>query len=109
MAQRAELKQLQSQINPHFLYNSFFILNTMAKTGDTERIEQFTTLLGEYFEFVTRNASDLVALEQEIHHARMYAEIQELRFSRRIQVRFDTLPDELRSIPVPRLIRSTHH
>lgn len=104
MAQRAELKQLQSQINPHFLYNSFFILNTMAKTGDTERIEQFTTLLGEYFEFVTRNASDLVALEQEIHHARMYAEIQELRFSRRIQVRFDTLPDELRSIPVPRLI-----
>ncbi|MED4954092.1 histidine kinase [Paenibacillus macerans] len=104
MAQRAELKQLQSQINPHFLYNSFFILNTMAKTGDTERIEQFTTLLGEYFEFVTRNASDLVALEQEIHHARMYAEIQELRFSRRIQVRFDPLPDELRSIPVPRLI-----
>lgn len=104
MAQRAELKQLQSQINPHFLYNSFFILNTMAKTGDTERIEQFTTLLGEYFEFVTRNASDAVALEQEIHHARMYAEIQELRFSRRIQVRFDTLPDELRSIPVPRLI-----
>lgn len=104
MAQRAELKQLQSQINPHFLYNSFFILNTMAKTGDTERIEQFTTLLGEYFEFVTRNASDLVALEQEIHHARMYAEIQELRFSRRIQVRFDPLPDELRPIPVPRLI-----
>lgn len=104
MAQRAELKQLQSQINPHFLYNSFFILNTMAKMGDTERIEQFTTLLGEYFEFVTRNASDLVALEQEIHHARMYAEIQELRFSRRIQVRFDPLPDELRSLPVPRLI-----
>ncbi len=104
MAQRAELKQLQSQINPHFLYNSFFILNTMAKTGDTERIEQFTTLLGEYFEFVTRNASDLVALEQEVHHARMYAEIQELRFSRRIQVRFDPLPDELRPIPVPRLI-----
>lgn len=104
MAQRAELKQLQSQINPHFLYNSFFILNTMAKTGDTERIEQFTTLLGEYFEFVTRNASDLVALEQEIHHARMYAEIQELRFSRRIQVRFNPLPDELRPLPVPRLI-----
>jgi len=104
MAQRAELKQLQSQINPHFLYNSFFILNTMAKTGDTERIEQFTTLLGEYFEFVTRNASDAVALDQEIRHARMYAEIQELRFSRRIRVRFDPLPDELRPILVPRLI-----
>lgn len=94
MAQRAELKQLQSQINPHFLYNSFFILNTMAKTGDTERIEQLTTMLGEYFQFVTRNASDLVSLEQEIHHARMYTEIQAMRFSRRIGVRFDALSEE---------------
>ncbi|MHA6530108.1 sensor histidine kinase [Paenibacillus sp. BAC0078] len=104
MAQRAELKQLQSQINPHFLYNSFFILNTMAKTGDTERIEQLTTLLGEYFQFVTRNASDLVTMEQEIHHARMYTEIQAMRFSRRIQVQFAPLTDELRTVLVPRLI-----
>lgn len=104
MAQRAELKQLQSQINPHFLYNSFFILNTMAKTGDTERIEQLTTMLGEYFQFVTRNASDLVSLEQEIHHARMYTEIQAMRFSRRIGVRFDALSEELKKVSVPRLI-----
>ncbi|RED61864.1 sensor histidine kinase [Cohnella lupini] len=104
MAQRAELKQLQSQINPHFLYNSFFILNTMAKVGDTDRIEQFTTQLGEYFQFVTRNASDEVTLGQEVHHARMYTEIQELRFSRRIKVRFDELPAELVRVVVPRLI-----
>jgi len=104
MAQRAELKQLQSQINPHFLYNSFFILNTMAKIGDTDRIEQFTTQLGEYFQFVTRNASDEVTLGQEIHHARIYSEIQQLRFSRRIRVRFDELPAELERVVVPRLI-----
>ncbi|QMV44047.1 sensor histidine kinase [Cohnella cholangitidis] len=104
MAQRAELKQLQSQINPHFLYNSFFILNTMAKIGDTDRIEQFTTQLGEYFQFVTRNASDEVTLKQEVHHARMYTEIQELRFSRRIRVRFDEMPAELERVMVPRLI-----
>jgi two-component system sensor histidine kinase YesM len=104
MAQRAELKQLQSQINPHFLYNSFFILNTMARTNDTKRIEQFTTLLGEYFQFVTRNASDEVTLEQEIRHARMYTEIQAMRFSRRIQVRFDELPEGCGKQMVPRLI-----
>ena len=39
MVQRSELKQLQSQINPHFLFNSLFILNTMARSGDTERVE----------------------------------------------------------------------
>ncbi|MFC4303647.1 histidine kinase [Cohnella boryungensis] len=104
LAQRAELKQLQSQINPHFLYNSFFILNTMAKTGDTERIELFTTQLGEYFRFVTRNASDEIKLKQEIHHARMYTEIQAMRFYKRIHTRFDELPEEYEEIRVPRLI-----
>lgn len=104
LAQRAELKQLQSQINPHFLYNSFFIMNTMAKTGDTERIEMFTTLLGEYFQFVTRNAADEVSLKQEVQHARTYADIQELRFYKRIAVHFDELPAAYERITVPRLI-----
>ncbi len=104
MMQRSELKQLQSQINPHFLYNSFFILNTMSRTGDLERIEQFTVQLGEYFRFVTRNASDEVDLKNEIHHAKVYTEIQSIRFSRRIQIQFEEMPGELGRIRVPRLI-----
>jgi Predicted signal transduction protein with a C-terminal ATPase domain len=104
MMQKAELKQLQSQINPHFLYNSFFILNSLAQTGDTERIEQFTNMLGEYFRFITRNGQDNVPLAEEIQHARTYTEIQKLRFSRRIKVQFDELPPEMERIRVPRLI-----
>nr|WP_255654281.1 histidine kinase [Cohnella sp. REN36] len=104
MTQRAELKQLQSQINPHFLFNSFFILNTMAKTGDMERVEQFTIQLGEYFQFVTRNASDMISLGQEIQHARTYTDIQVLRFSRRVKARFEELPAKYEHLRVPRLI-----
>ena len=104
MMQRAELKQLQSQINPHFLYNSFFILNSLAKTGDIDRIEQFTNMLGEYFRFITRNGEDHVLLSEETRHSRMYTEIQKLRFSRRIRVQFDDLPKEMEQIRVPRLI-----
>ncbi|MFC5529477.1 sensor histidine kinase [Cohnella yongneupensis] len=104
MMQRSELKQLQSQINPHFLYNSFFILNSLAKTGDLERIEQFTIMLGEYFRFITRNGEDNVKLAEEIKHSRMYTEIQKLRFSRRIRVQFDELPKDMEAIRVPRLI-----
>lgn len=104
MMQKAELKQLQSQINPHFLYNSFFILNSLAKVGDVERIEQFTKMLGEYFRFITRNGEDKVKLADEIKHSRMYTEIQKLRFSRRIHVRFDELPQDLENLRVPRLI-----
>ncbi|MBM7565833.1 histidine kinase [Paenibacillus sacheonensis] len=104
MAQRSELKQLQSQINPHFLFNSLFILSTMARTGDMERVEQFTIQLGEYFRFVTRSASDEISLEQEIHHARTYMDIQLLRFSRRIRARFEELPEEAAHAKVPRLV-----
>ncbi|THF74070.1 HAMP domain-containing protein [Cohnella fermenti] len=104
MMQKAELKQLQSQINPHFLYNSFFILNSLAKTGDLDRIEQFTQMLGEYFRFITRNGEDNVRLAEEIKHSRMYTEIQKLRFSRRIKVRFDELPEAMEAVRVPRLI-----
>jgi len=104
MMQRAELKQLQSQINPHFLYNSFFILHSMAKVGDLERIEEFTLMIGEYFRFITRNGEDFVRLGEEVHHSRMYTEIQKLRFSRRIKVDFDELPGELEQIKVPKLI-----
>lgn len=104
MIQKAELKQLQSQINPHFLYNSFFTLNSLVKTGDVERIERFTGMLGEYFRFITRNGEDHVWLSEEIKHCRRYAEIQNLRFSRRIQLEFDYLPKEMEQISVPRLI-----
>lgn len=104
MMQRAELKQLQSQINPHFLYNSFFIINSLARTGDTARIEQFANMLGEYFRFITRNGTDHVRLEEEAAHSSVYTEIQKLRFSRRIQADFGELPPDMKQIRVPRLI-----
>lgn len=103
LMQRAELKQLQSQINPHFLYNSFFIINTMARTGDDNLIT-FTKLLGEYFRFVTRNSSDYIPLEDEIKHARVYTSIQLMRFSKRLQVQFAECPEKYNNIKVPRLI-----
>lgn len=104
MIQHAELKQLQSQINPHFLYNSFFILYTMTRRGEYEELEKFALQLGEYFEFITRNGSDEVTLEKEVTHARTYCDIQEKRFSNRLKVEFGELPKEYLDLKVPRLI-----
>jgi len=103
LMQRAELKQLQSQINPHFLYNSFFMINTMARVGD-ENLIQFTKYLGEYFRFVTRNSSDYVSLLEEVNHARVYANIQLMRFSKRVEIQFAECPEEYKNLQVPRLI-----
>lgn len=104
LSQRAELKQLQSQINPHFLYNSFYILYRMVKPLGDERVTDFCQRLGRYFEFITRSAADEVPLKVELEHARTYVDIQTLRFSNRIQVAFDDLPETYNHLVVPRLI-----
>lgn len=103
-AQLSEFKQLQTQINPHFLYNSFFNLQLMAKLKDWDSIVHFTTCLGEYFRYITRNAADEAYLEDEVRHVRHYTEIQSLRFSNRITVDFQELPNEARRVMVPKLI-----
>ncbi len=104
LTQRAELRQLQSQINPHFLYNSFFILQRRISRGDHENAERFCEQLGLYFKFITRNASDEVILQKEVEHAKIYADLQAARFSNRIQVLFDSLPEGFENRLVPRLI-----
>ena len=100
----AELKQLQSQINPHFLYNSFLTLNTMIRMEEYEDLEPFTKLLGDYFQYITRSAADEAPLSREVEHARGYCEIQAARFTGRIRVEFESLPEDCADIAVPRLI-----
>lgn len=102
--QRAELKQLQSQINPHFLYNNLFMMRSLAQLGDTATIELLSTELGEYFRYVTRLGKQEVPLSAEVQHARNYASIQDMRFSSRIKLVFPPLPEAYQQTIVPRLI-----
>ena len=104
LAQKAELKQLQSQINPHFLYNSLFALKSRMHREEYESAEEMAELLGKYFRFLTRTGEDFVKLEQEAEHAWCYAAIQASRFSQRIRVDFGKIPSEAARIKVPRLI-----
>jgi len=103
-AQKAELKQLQSQINPHFLYNSYFTLYTMLENEDYDNSKRFAKQIGGYFQFMTRNASDEVSFAAEVAHARTYAEIQARRFRKRMRLEFEDLPPEYEHVVVPRLI-----
>ncbi|WP_018759641.1 sensor histidine kinase [Paenibacillus terrigena] len=103
-SQRAELKQLQSQINPHFLYNSFFVLKRMIAADDNKNAINFVEHLGNYFQYITRNADDEVTLEAEWLHARTYADIQMARFRKRLRTDFVDMPSTYASLNVPRLI-----
>lgn len=101
--QRAELKQLQAQINPHFLYNSYFILHRLIKSGDPYAAD-FSHFLGGYFEYITDNSAVMVDLRDEVSHAFLYAQIQAMRFKGRINVKFGEVPPEMELLKVPRLI-----
>ncbi|WP_338551330.1 histidine kinase [Paenibacillus sp. KS-LC4] len=100
----AEYKQLQSQITPHFLYNSLFTIKQMAETGDVDGIKEFADYLGQYFQYITRNAAQNVGLGVEFDHAVVYLSLQEIRYAPRVRVALEPVPEELRSLPVPKVI-----
>ena len=104
LAQNAELRQLQAQINPHFLFNCFFILKRRIAYGDIETASLLADHLGEYFQYITRTASSTIPLSEEIRHAKIYTDIQASRFSDRIKIDFPCLPPKYAGIMVDRLI-----
>ncbi|WP_337099929.1 sensor histidine kinase [Paenibacillus sp. YIM B09110] len=104
LTQRAQMKQLQSQIHPHFLYNNFQIIYRMAKLEDHENLADLSLKLAQYYQYVTRNTSDDVPLAREVEFARMYVDIQSVRFQNRLVVQFAELPPDCGHIMVPRLI-----
>ena len=102
--QHAELKQLQTQINPHFLYNSFFMLRHMIGQQNDGQAKSFVTYLGRYFQYITKNGHDLMPLQLEYDHAINYLTIQMLRFEDRLNASIAKLPGNYSQILVPRLI-----
>ncbi len=104
LLQNAELAQLQSQINPHFLYNSFFIINRMAKNESYDQITTFVTSLAKYYRFLNKETSQFIPLEEEVNHMTNYIDIQQMRFSEKISAELGDVPEQMSSVKVPKLI-----
>jgi two-component system sensor histidine kinase YesM len=104
LSQRSELKRLQSQINPHFLYNSFFVLQRLIHSGKRDTAIQFAGYLGRYFQYITRDASDEIALMEDSLHAQAYVDIQSVCFDEHVSVSYESVPDAIKRFMVPRMI-----
>lgn len=104
LLQKSELRQLQAQINPHFLYNSFLILSNRINDEDIEFATDFCRQLGSFFRFITKNKNGLITLKEEMEHAVIYCRIQYARFCTRMDMDIQELPEEYEGIRVPRLI-----
>lgn len=98
----ARLKQLQSQINPHFFYNCFSFISSMAKLEKNEAVVAMSHHLSNYYRYTTRQERDLVAMSEEINFVTSYLEIQKMRMPR-LQYSI-SLPADMRHLEIPPLM-----
>lgn len=101
-SREAVLKQLQSQINPHFLYNCLFYIKNMARLGDEESVVAMALNLGEYFRYTTRLGKQTTMLHEELGVIENYLNIQNLRM-KRINYQIE-IPEGMKQLVIPRLI-----
>lgn len=98
----AELKTLQSQVNPHFLYNTLNMINWMSQRGDKENVERMICALSRYYKLALSRGQDIITIGEEIELSKAYVEIQQNRFQGAIQF-FVDVEDEILQYKIPKL------
>ncbi len=77
---KMEKKLLQSQINPHFLYNTLDSIIWMIQSGEYKGAEQMVSLLAKFFRISLSQGQDIISLKKELEHATSYLSIQKHTF-----------------------------
>lgn len=76
----AELKILQAQINPHFLYNTLDMIQWFVEEGMLSQIEESVSSLATFYRLSLSNGKEFISLREEMEHVRSYIRLQKLRF-----------------------------
>lgn len=98
----AQLKMLQAQINPHFLYNTLNSISwTAVRTGATE-VNEMIRMLSQYFRLSLSGGRDMVRVQDEVSLASVYLDIQNVRFMGMIAATID-IDDDIMDEQMPKL------
>lgn len=98
---KAELRVLQAQIKPHFLFNTLESINVLAVQNEGEKVSEMVHRLGNILRISIQDNEE-ITLGQEIEHLQSYLEIQKFRFQDLFEYEID-IPPELRSRSVLKL------
>ena len=82
----AELKALQAQINPHFLYNTLDLINWTAIKNKVPEISSLVKSLSMFYKLSLNKGRDIVSISDELEHVKLYVDIQNRRFENRISL-----------------------
>lgn len=97
-----ELRLLQAQINPHFLYNTLDTIISIAECDGNRNVVNITLALSEYFKIILSSGSEVIPIQNEIQHIRSYLFIQQTRYEH-LQTAID-VDKSIMSIKIPKLL-----
>ena len=89
---KAELRTLQAQINPHFLYNTLDAIVWQAESGRPEEVVRLTRSLSDFFRISLSSGADWIPVMQEMKHVSAYLSIQQTRYRDILQ--YEVVPPE---------------
>ena len=95
---------LQSQVHPHFLFNTLNSINALVKLSENDKARDMIQLLGDFLRHSLEDGgTENITLQQELDSLMLYLNIEKTRFSDRLQLDLDIAPESLQAL-VPGLI-----
>ena len=98
----AELKALQSQINPHFLYNTLDMINWMAQKNMNKEISLAVKNLAKFYKLSLNKGKDITTIRNEVEHSKLYVNLQNMRYDNRITL-ITRLDESLMDCSIPKI------
>jgi two-component system sensor histidine kinase YesM len=92
---KAELRALQAQINPHFLYNTLDTIIWMAEARRVDQVVELVRVLSRFFRITLSKGKDWITVREEIEHVESYLAIQKIRYRDILDYQID-VPDDMR-------------
>lgn len=99
----AEMLTLQTQINPHFLYNIFSSISVLIHTGQSEKAANMVMHTGNLMRLGLYRGHVMIPLKEEIEHVTQYIKIQQIRYNNCMEIEFD-IEENLMQLKVVKFI-----
>lgn len=99
---KTEFELLQSQINPHFLYNTLDAITWLAEAGEHKKVVSMVGSLSEFFRTALNQGKDIVTIGEELQHVRSYLEIEQVRYQDILRYEI-CVPEELNKYLIPKI------
>ncbi|MBN2618229.1 MAG: sensor histidine kinase [Spirochaetales bacterium] len=93
LKRKSDLKALQAQINPHFLYNTLDSIIWMGEMGQNREVVQMTSALSKLFRISISKGHEIITIRDEISHVQSYLTIQEMRYQKKFDYLIDIDPE----------------